>query len=430
MSMLEDAKKQLDAAFRFADIDPESWERLQYPQRTLQVAIPMRHDDGTLRIYKGFRCQYDTTLGPGKGGIRFHPAVDRDHVEALAFWMTFKCACVKIPFGGAKGGIAVDAKSLSHRELERLSKAYIAAFADFIGPDIDIPAPDMYTDERTMGWMYSEYKRIKGGHPKSVITGLPVALGGIEGRNSATGYGGYYVLEKVLNHQTLSSMIPNAKIPRMATPVTVAIQGFGKVGYWIAEKLSQKGVWSNNIVAISNEFGGTYLEHGNLDVAKCKKALEESGQKEWGQGTKITNEELLQLDVDILIPAAIENVITAENAGKIKAKIIMELANGPTSPEADAILKDRGIVVIPDILANAGGVIVSYFEWLQNRNGMRMTLEQVNKELRQIMEYATDRTLVRYFENDISMRTAAYALALKRIGQAVECLGNRSYFKS
>jgi glutamate dehydrogenase (NADP+) len=360
MSMLEDAKKQLDAAFRFAEIDPESWERLQYPQRTLQVSIPMRHDDGTLHIYKGFRCQYDTTLGPGKGGIRYHPAVDRDHVEALAFWMTFKNACVKLPLGGAKGGIAVDAKTLSHRELERLSKAYIEAFADFIGPDVDIPAPDMYTDERVMAWMYSQYKKIKGGHPKSVITGLPVALGGIEGRNSATGYGGYEVLDRILDCQrgvfvTTASNLK--KIPVIGrTPVKVAIQGFGKVGYWFAERLQKDGrAWS--IVALSNEFGGVYNEAG-LDVAKCKKALDESGQKDWGEGTKVDNEELLQLEVDVLVPAAIENVLTAANADKVRAKIILELANGPTTIEADAILRDKGIMVVPDILANAGGGVI------------------------------------------------------------------------
>lgn len=426
--MLEEAKKQLDAAFKYAEIDQESWERLQYPQKTLQVAIPMRHDDGTLKMYKAYRCQYDTTLGPGKGGIRYHPAVDRDHVEALAFWMTFKNAAVKIPFGGAKGGISVDTKTLSHRELERLSKAYIDAFADFIGPDVDIPAPDMYTDERVMGWMYSEYRKIKGGHPKAIITGLPVALGGIEGRTQATGYGGYYVLEKILEMQNASKQATGG-IPRMATPVTIAVQGFGKVGYWFCEKLKQPGAWGNSLVAVSNEFGGTYCPSG-LDPVACKKSLDESNQQIWGQGTAITNEELLELDVDILVPAAIENVITAKNADKIKAKMILELANGPTTNEADAILNDKGIPVIPDILANAGGVVVSYFEWLQNRNGSVKTFEEVDAGMKKIMTYATDRTMSRFFKHQIPVRTAAYALALKRIAEANECLGNRIYFQS
>lgn len=428
MSMLDDAKKQLDAAAKYAEIDPESWERLQYPQRTLQVAIPMRHDDGTLKMYKAYRCQYDSTLGPCKGGIRYHPAVDRDHVEALAFWMTFKTAAAKLPLGGSKGGIAVDAKSLSHRELERLSKAYINAFADFIGPDVDIPAPDMATDERVMGWMYSEYRKMKGGHPKHCITGLPVALGGIEGRNSATGYGGYYVLD-----QCLHSIDPyQHHVPFL----TVAIQGFGKVGYWIAKKIQQEGSVASvygrpplRVVAVSNEFGGI-IDMNGIDVDHCQKSLNETNQESWGQGTSISNEELLTLDVDILIPAAIENVITTKNADAIKAKLILELANGPTSNEADKVLEERGIIVVPDILANAGGVVVSYFEWLQNRNAQEKSIEEVNAGLKKIMTYATERTLGLRKKHTISLRTAAYALALKRIGAANECLGNRSFFRS
>jgi glutamate dehydrogenase (NADP+) len=423
MSMLEEAKKQLDAAFRYAEIDQESWERLQYPHKTLQVAIPMRHDDGTLKMYKAYRCQYDSTLGPTKGGIRYHINVDRDHVETLAFWMTFKCAAVKLPFGGAKGGIAVDPNSLSKRELERLSKAYIDAFADFIGPDIDIPAPDMGTDERVMGWMYSEYRKIKGGHPKAIITGLPVALGGIEGRNSATGYGGYYVLEEFMEKRESLNLKIN-EIP------TIAIQGFGKVGYWIAEKLQQKGVLPTKIVALSNEHGAVYNSHG-LDIKKCKENLDNSGGKDWGNvGDKITNKELLELDVDILIPAAIEKVITSENADKIKSKLVIELANGPTTNEADCILKNKGIIVVPDILANAGGVVVSYFEWLQNRNGNEKSPEDVDRDLKKTMKYATQRTISRFFKHQIPMRTAAYALALKRIAEANESLGNRRYFGS
>jgi glutamate dehydrogenase (NADP+) len=419
MPMLDDAKKQLEAAYRYAEIDQESWERIQYPQKTLQCSIPLRHDDGTLRIYKAYRCQYDSSLGPTKGGIRYHPAVDRDHCEALAFWMTFKCAALKIPFGGAKGGICVDATKLSHRELERISKAYIAAFADFIGPDLDIPAPDMYTDERTMGWMYSEYRKIKGGHPLGVITGKPVALGGIEGRNSATGYGGYYVLETLINNY-----LDKIRLPAVKEDIKVAIQGFGKVGYWFAEKCYKNGL---KVVALSNEFGGTYNPDG-LNIIACRKALDESGGKEWGVGTPISNDDLLTMEVDVLAPAAIENVITIQNAEKIKAKLVLELANGPTSLDADAILNDREVVVIPDILANAGGVVVSYFEWLQNRTAEMKTLDEVNKELKKMMQYATERAMVRHFKHDISVRTATYVLALKRISEANECLGNKGYF--
>jgi len=423
MSMLTGAKLQLDAAYQFAEIDSESWERLQFPQKTLQVALPMRHDDGTLKMYKAYRCQYDSTLGPTKGGIRYHPDVDRDHCEALAFWMTFKCACAKIPFGGAKGGIAVDPKKLSHRELERLSKAYIDALGDFIGPDIDIPAPDLGTDERIMGWMYSEYRKLKNGHPKAVITGLPVALGGIEGRNSATGNGGAYCLYWILDHIKEFNL-------SFGDEITVAIQGFGKVGYWVAEKL-----WSDNkkikVVAISNEHGGVYETSGmGLNPMKCRQSLNNSDQKDWGVGAKITNQELLQLPVDILVPAAIENVITKENAEQIKAKMIVELANGPTTNEADAILNDKKVIIVPDILANSGGVIVSYFEWLQNRNAQQKTREDVESSLKTKIEYATQRTVERYFKYKIpSLRTSAYSLALKRIAAANESLGNRDFFR-
>jgi len=419
MSMLEDAKKQLDAAFKYANIDRESWERLQYPQKNLYCSIPMRHDDGTLKLYKAYRCQYDTTRGPAKGGIRYHQGVDRDHCEALAFWMTFKCAALNIPFGGAKGGIAVDPKKLSHRELERLSKAYISAIADFIGPDIDIPAPDMGTDERVMGWMYSEYRKIKGGHPLDVITGKPVALGGIEGRNSATGYGGFYVLETLIENYLDKIRLP------VKEDMKVAIQGFGKVGYWFAEKCYKNGL---KVVAVSNEQGGVYDPHG-LNVMSLHKNVLETGELNH-QGAKVSNEELLEMEVDLLVPAAIENVITADNADKVKARMVFELANGPTTVEADAILNDRNILVIPDILANAGGVVVSYFEWLQNRNAEGKTLDEVNKRLQKMMSYATERTMARHLEHRIPVRTACYALALKRISEANECLGNRDYFKN
>ena len=414
-SMIKMAKKQLEAALPYANIDSESWEKLQYPDKILQVSIPCRHDDGTLKVYKAYRCQYDSTLGPTKGGIRYHPSVDRDHVEALAFWMTFKCACVKIPYGGAKGGIAVDATKLSKRELERLSRLYIDAFKDFIGPDHDIAAPDMYTDERVMGWMYDEYRVIKGGHPKDIITGKPAALGGLNERTSATGYGGYYVLEDLINNHMNSDLKQK----------TIAIQGFGKVGYWFAEKCLQNNI---KIVALSNEYGGVYDPNG-IDVIKCREKLNESENKEWGQGKPISNKELLELDADILVPAAVENVITSSNAHQIKAKYVLELANGPTTLRADRILANNGICVIPDILANAGGVVVSYFEWLVNRHAEGRTAEKIDSDLQSIMTYAADRIVSRHKKHDISLRTAAYALALKRIGEARECLGTKDYFK-
>ncbi len=417
--LLGEAKKQLDAAFQYAEIDPESWERLQYPQKTLQVAIPMRHDDGTLQMYKAYRCQYDTTLGPAKGGIRYHPNVSRDHCEALAFWMTFKCAALKIPFGGAKGGICVDATKLSHRELERLSKAYITAIMDFIGPDIDIPAPDLYTDERIMGWMYSEYKRVRGGHPKDMITGKPVALGGIEGRNSATGYGGYYCLESLLSRGSVRN------VPVAPEDIKIAIQGFGKVGYWFAEKCFRNGM---KVIALTNEYGGAYNPRG-LNVPACRQSLDESEGKEWGDGEHITNEELLAMKADILVPAAIENVITKDNADKIQAKMILELANGPITNKGDEILAEKEVIVVPDILANAGGVCVSYFEWLQNRMGQARSREQVDEGLKSMMKYATDKVMTIHQNHGIPIRTATYVLALKRISEANECIGTKGYFQ-
>jgi glutamate dehydrogenase (NADP+) len=415
-SMLKMAKKQLEAALPYANIDSESWERLQYPDKILQASIPCRHDDGTLKIYKAYRCQYDSTLGPTKGGIRFHPKVDIDHVEALAFWMTFKCACVKLPFGGAKGGIAVDATKLSPRELERLSRLYIDAFKDFIGPDQDIPAPDMYTDERTMGWMYDEYRLIKGGHPLDVITGKPAALGGLEERRSATGYGGYYVLDKIIGEYRKESL----------SDLSIAVQGFGKVGYWFAEKCAKEG---KKIVAISNEHGGLYNSNG-IDVEACRSMLDQNGGHGWSDldGDVLTNDEIIGLNVDILVPAAVENVITKLNADQIKAKIVLELANGPTTLDGDQILDDKGIWVVPDILANAGGVVVSYFEWLQNRHAESRSHEKIEQDLRDMMHYATEKIMSRHLEKGMNLRTAAYALALKRIGEAKECLGTKNYF--
>ena len=398
--LLRSVKKYLELALPYANIDPESWERLQYPQKMLEATIPMRHDDGTLKTYRAYRCQYDDTLGPTKGGIRYHPTVDREHAETLAFLMTFKCAVAKVPFGGAKGGVSIDPKGLSHRELERLSKAYVAAFCDFIGPDIDIPAPDMGTNEIVMGWMYSEYKRIKRGNPKGIITRKPVPLGGIKGRTTATGYGGYYVLDYILDKLQSNRH------------VSIAIQGLGNVGYHFATKCQQEGL---KIVAVSDVSGGIYNPEG-IDPNNIK-------------GKKITNEELLELPVEILVPAAIENVITEGNANKIKAKIVLELANSPTSYEADSILENKNIFVVPDILANSGGVIVSYFEWLQNRQAQEWEEDEVNLRLRNKIRNATQRVFEIGIEHGISMRSAAYSLALKRIGEANECLGNKGYFQ-
>jgi len=413
MSMLEDAQRQLEPALKYAKIDEEAILRLQYPERTIQVAIPCRHDDGTLVMYNSYRCQYDRTLGPCKGGIRFHPNVSRDEVQALGFWMVFKNAVIKLPFGGAKGGICVDPNSLSHRELERLTKAYVDYYADYIGPETDIPAPDMGTDERVMGWMMQEYRKLKGGHPTGVVTGKPIPMGGIPGRVSATGHGGYYVLE------TLPKNLFGGKDPKNRT---VAIQGFGNVGYWFANKCMESGY---KIVAISNVDGAVYASDG-INVPEFKKA--ELTGSPWPYGDKISNEELLSLDVDILVPAALEKQITAANADSIKAKLILELANGPITSDADAILESKGIPVLPDILCNSGGVAVSYQEWLQNLGRIEKTLDQVEEGLRNKMSYATGKILQMHFDTGMSFRTAAYVLALKRIGNAIECQGTKEFF--
>lgn len=423
-SMLKTAKKQLEPALHYANIDNEAWERLQHPARIVECSIPCRHDDGTLRVYKAYRCQYDTTLGPAKGGIRYHPTVDRDHVEALAFWMTFKCAAVKLPFGGAKGGIAVDATKLSPRELERISRLYIDKFHNFLGPDEDIPAPDMYTDCRTMGWMYDEFRLIKGGHPRDFITGKPVALGGLAERTVSTGYGGAYVLEKVVQDHWKKKPLEE---------LTVAVQGFGKVGYWFAEYC-----WKHKIkvVAISNEHGGLYCENG-INIELCRNILGPTAGEGWVEVSEshsnsclIGNDELLGLKVDVLVPAAVENVITEETASNVKAEIVLELANGPTTIAGDTILNDRGIWVVPDIIANAGGVVVSYFEWLQNRHAEEKTTEEIMNGLKFKLQDATGKMMKRHLEKGMSLRTAAYALALKRIGEATECLGTKNFFSS
>lgn len=412
MSMFEDAKRQLEPALRYAKIDEEACLRLQHPEKTIQVSIPCRHDDGTLVVYNSYRCQYDRTLGPTKGGIRYHHCVSLDEIQALAFWMTFKCACVKIPFGGAKGGVKVDPNTLSNRELERLSKLYINYYSDHLGPEIDVPAPDMGTNEKVMGWMFSEFRTMKSGHPLALVTGKPIALGGIPGRISATGYGGFYVLE------TMYDTFLNGK-----KDISVAVQGFGNVGYWFAKRCVQAGF---KVVALSNVKGGIYDPNG-IDVEACKEA-EEQGQ-DWHTGQKITNADLLELDVDVLVPAAIEKVIHGENARSVKAKLILELANGPITIEGESILEEKGVAIIPDILCNAGGVIVSYLEWLQNLSYIEKTLEQVECFLRSKMNYAAQRILHRKHDLGISMRTAAYVLALKRIGEAIECQGTKSFFK-
>lgn len=423
-SLFAEAIARLDAAAEHADIDNETLERLRHVKAILQVSIPVRMDDGSLRVFDGYRVRHDDTRGPTKGGIRYSPAVDLDEVKALAFWMTCKCAVVDLPYGGAKGGIAVDARSLSPMELERLSRGFIERVADFIGPDTDIPAPDMYTNSRIMGWMADEYSTIQRRHCPAVITGKPLSLGGSRGRDDATGRGAFYALEELARRRDW-----NRKKTR------VAVQGFGNAAQSVALLLHQCGY---RVVAVSDSRGGVHCEDG-LDIPRLIDVKNRKGRVEavYREGSvceesdgaaAISNEDLLTLDVDVLVPAATERQITADNVADVKASVVLEVANGPTSPEADAALRDRGVLVMPDILANAGGVTVSYFEWVQNRQGLSWTLDQVHERLHDIMAREFEAVYDLMEARDIDMRTAAYVHALNRIGAAVEALGTRSYF--
>jgi glutamate dehydrogenase (NADP+) len=426
-SIFRDALGRLDLAASYIDISPEIVERLKHPKRTLMVSIPVRKDDGSLEVFRGYRVQYDDTRGPTKGGIRYHPQANLDEVQALAFWMTFKCAAVNIPFGGAKGGVEVDPKKLSRMEIERLSRGYIEAIAEFIGPDTDIPAPDVYTNEMIMGWMASQYNIIKRSNLPSVITGKPTTLGGSEGRREATGRGGFYVAKELAKRLGLK---PGES--------RVAVQGFGNAAYPFARLMAEEGYM---IVAISDSQGAIYSDSG-LNVEAIKRYKEETRNLEAVyydssisdfieevDHSHISNEELLELDVDLLVPAALENQISLENVHRIRAKNILELANGPVGSDADAILFERGIRVIPDILANAGGVVVSYFEWVQNRTGYYWTESVVNERLSTIVKREADIIYSKSEEKGIPLRTAAYIVALERIRDAIASKGTYEFFK-
>lgn len=422
-NIFEDAISRLDKACKESDIYPEAIEQLKHPKQVLEVSIPVRMDDGSLKVFKGFRVRHMDFRGPTKGGIRFHPNVDREEVLALAFWMSFKCAVVGIPYGGAKGGVCVDPKSLSRLELERLARAYVERIADFIGPDVDIPAPDVYTNAMIMGWMMDEYSMIRRKRTPAVITGKPIPLGGSLGRDDATGRGAYYCIKEM-----------ERKCAWNPKEITVAVQGFGNAGQHVARLLFADGY---KVVAISDSQGGIFRREG-FDVPSIMHMKEESKQVkavycegsvcEAIEAKKISNEELLELDVDILIPSALENQITAENAPRIKAKNIVEVANGPINSEADLILLERGIEIIPDILANAGGVVVSYYEWVQNRSGHYWHEDEVHQKLRETMSKAFQKVLAIKEEKQLDMRTAAYVCALDSIGESIAAGGTMEYF--
>ncbi|RMF94037.1 MAG: Glu/Leu/Phe/Val dehydrogenase [Candidatus Schekmanbacteria bacterium] len=424
MNIFEEASKRLEKALQHIEVSDDVFEKLRHPKASLEVSIPVRMDNGELRTFGGFRVIYDDTRGPAKGGIRYHPSASLDEVKALAFWMTFKCAAANIPFGGAKGGVVVDPKKLSKAELERLSRGYIDAIADFIGPDRDIPAPDVYTNAMIMGWMADQYNIIKRAKVPAVITGKPLELGGSLGREEATGRGAYYIIREMIKNE--------GKSP---SDVKIAVQGFGNAGYNVADLLYNDGF---KIVAISDSQGGIYSEDGLVpkDIKRFKnetKKLEavycEESVCRIQEHENITNTDLLELDVDVLIPAALENQITSTNASRIKAKTIVEVANGPVTNEADEILKEKGIPVVPDIIANSGGVIVSYFEWVQNRNGYYWTLDKVNAMLEKMITSEYKKIVDIASSKKINLRTAAYVHALSRIAGAIEAKGTRDFFK-
>jgi len=424
-SLLADASTRLDNALKYVKISEDAIARLQYPKASVSVSIPLRLDDGSLQIFRGYRVRYDDTRGPAKGGVRYHPNVSLDEVESLAFWMTFKCALMNLPYGGAKGGITLNPKSLSKHELERISRSYIDAIADFIGPDVDILAPDMYTNATIMGWMMDQYSIIRRQITPGVVTGKPISMGGSQGRETATSVGAFQVINTLL-----------AKFDQSPKKTTVAVQGFGNVGAMLAQLLSQVGY---RVVAVSDSQGGIYAAQG-LDIPSIRryKMSSRSLQAVYCESSVcnivehevISNAELLNLDVDVLIPAALEKQITVKNADSIKAKYIFEVANGPITSEADAILEKKGIQVFPDILVNAGGVTVSYFEWVQNRSGLYWTSEEVNQNLKERITVETEKTWSIAQEFGVSMRTASYIHALNRLGEAMDAKGTRDYFRS
>ncbi len=421
-STYEAALSRLETASKIAKIDAEALDLLKHTKYILNVSIPVRMDDGSLRIFHGFRIIHDDKRGPNKGGIRFHPKVSIDEMKALAFWMTCKCSLVNIPFSGAKGGIIVEPDELSHLELERLSRGFVNQIADFIGPQKDILGPDINTNSMIMGWMMDEYSMIQRKHSPAITTGKPIALGGSQGRDDATGHGAFLCIKELEKKENLKK-----------EEIKIAIQGFGNAGENLANYLFEDGY---KIVGLSDSKGGIYNKDG-IDIKNLIKKKKEQQAKDdvyyqsicnLTDEKKISNEDLLSLEVDILIPAAIENTITKDNAKSIKAHYIVEVANGPVTPEADKILIANKIKILPDILVNSGGVIVSYFEWTQNKSGYYWEKDDVSKELKKIMLEAFNAVYETSEKNKIDFRTAAYVCALNRLGEAITAGGTRPYY--
>ncbi len=413
--MWEETKKFIKQTGEKLGLSQGIIERLIEPEMVYEFTIPLKKDDGSLQVFKAWRSQHNSLRGPYKGGIRFHPEVNEDEVKALSALMTIKCAVVNIPFGGGKGGVRVNPKELSERELELLSRAYSAKIAPFIGQDKDIPAPDVNTNPKIMGWMHEEYEKIKGVKEPSAFTGKPVCKGGSKGRVEATGYGGVVVLEKILNLKS--------QILKLDGSPTIAIQGFGNVGYHFAKFAAERGF---KVVGVSDSKGAVYVEDG-LDPEATLKCKNEKGTVagcyckgsvcDVRFGKTISGEELLELPVDILVPAALEGVINESNMKRIKAKVIIEMANGPVTKQAHDYLTKKGVLIIPGILANAGGVVVSYFEWIQGRQGWRWGKEEVLTKLADVMKKAAKEAWELAIEGRVSLKEAAYLLGVRRLAE-------------
>jgi glutamate dehydrogenase (NAD(P)+) len=406
---LVSAQRQFDVAADVLNLEPGLRRILRTPQRELIVGFPVKMDDGRIEVFTGYRVHHNITRGPAKGGIRYHPALTLDDARALAMWMTWKCAVVNIPYGGAKGGVVVNPKTLSAGELERLTRRYTSEIGVLIGPDRDIPAPDIGTNQQIMAWVMDTYSMQAGHTVPAVVTGKPLNIGGSHGRNEATARGLAYALREAV--EALSLDLAASR---------VAIQGFGNVGATIARLLDEMGA---RVVALSDSQGGIYSRAG-LSVAEVAAHKARTGTlADFAEAERVTNADLLELPCDILIPAAVETQITAQNAGRIQARIIGEAANGPTTPEADRILFERGVFVIPDILANAGGVTVSYFEWVQGLQEFFWTEREVNAQLERIIAGAFQSVLRTAHERQVDMRTAAYLIAVERVAQATRTRG-------
>ncbi|AZR72807.1 glutamate dehydrogenase [Anoxybacter fermentans] len=411
-SLYQIVLEQVKTACEVLEVDEAVCELLKEPMRTLIVSFPVKMDDGSIRVFNGFRCQHNDVLGPTKGGIRFHPQVDMDEVKALAAWMTYKCSLLGLPYGGGKGGVEVDPRELSQAELERLARGYIRAIAPIIGDHKDIPAPDVNTNPQIIAWMVDEFAKIRGYNEPGVLTGKPINFGGSLGRTEATGYG-----------TALAAKLAAEKIGLDLNGARVVVQGFGNVGSYAAKYLAEFGA---KVIAASDISALVYNENGlNIEELMNYTASHDKLVKGFPGATKeLEPEAWLDIECDILVPAALENQITEENAHKVTAKIISEGANGPTTPGADRILSEKGILVIPDILANAGGVTVSYFEWVQNLMNFYWSEEEVINRLNELMIKAFENVYKVYTEyENINMRTAAYMVAIKRLAEAMRVRG-------